>query len=227
MLRWFVMFAVVTTMAAGCYSVRHIPIEQSATLKIAGKEVVVVKRPMPDFVAMTSGKVGAGAMFGAIGGAIAGASMVSAGNSLIHENGIPDPAYAIGEELARSMEVKYGTKYVGVGNSVIDDDETSAVASAYKTVPLALDVKTLHWGFGYFPTSWSKYRVIYNSRLRLIDTSTGNVIVEGGCVSNPEETDDAPTYDELVGNGANRLIVEIKKMVQYCVQRFSSKYLGM
>lgn len=217
----------VATMISGCASVRHIPIEQSAISKIAGKEVVVVKRPMPDFGAMTPGKAAVGSLFGAIGGAVAGASMVSAGNSLVQENGIPDPAYDIAEELARSMEAKYGTKHAEVGSSIISDDEPSSVAAAYKTIPLALDIKTFMWGFAYFPTSWDKYRILYSARLRLIDTSTANVIAEGYCSSVPEKTDGAPTYDELVGNGASRLTAEINKAARYCVQQFSSKSLGM
>ena len=172
---------------------------------------------------------GVGSLFGAIGAAVvvAVASTASAGNSLVRENGIPDPAYEIAEELARSMEAKYGTKYAGIGSSIISGDEASSVAAAYKTTPLALDVKTLNWGFVYFPTDWSKFRVRYSASLRLIDTITANVIAEGDCSSAPEKTDDSPTYDELVGNGASRLMAEIKKAARYCVQQFSSKYLGM
>jgi hypothetical protein len=220
MLRPLSIFVVVATMISGCVSIKHIPIEQSAISKIKGKEVIVVKRPIPNFAAMTPGK----AAFGGIGLAF----MVSAGNSLIQENGISDPAYEIAEELARSMEAKYGTKYAGIGSNIISDDEVASVVAAYKTVPLALDVKTLRWDFIYFPTSWSKYRVHYYARLRLIDTSMSNVIAEGDCSSiTPEKTDDAPTYDELVGNGAIRLVAELKKAARYCVQEFSSKYLGM
>jgi len=153
--------------------------------------------------------------------------MISAGNSLIQENGVPDPAYAIGEELAQLMESKYDTKYVGVGSSVVDDDEVASVEVAYKEIPLALDVMTYNWGFAYFPMSWSEYRVFYNARLRLIDTSTASIIAEGSCTTESEETDNPPTYDDLVGNRASGLMAELKKLSRDCAQQFSTKYLNM
>lgn len=216
MLKCFGVSVMVAAMISGCASAKHIPIEQSSISKIAGKEVVVVKHPMPDFYATTPGKA-------VIGGLVGATSMVIAGNSLVQKNSIPDPAYQIAEELARSMEMKYGIKYMGVGSNIISDEEVSSVAAAYKDTPLALDVKTLNWGFSIFPTSWNRYRVIYKARLRLIDTNDANVIVEGDCSIAPERKDDSPTYDELIVNDAIRLKVEIKKAARYCVQQFSSK----
>ena len=129
----------------GCVSVKDIPLDQRAIPKITGQDVVVVKRPLPDFSAMTAGKISAGALFGPLGGAVAGAAMISAGNELVKEHAIDDPAYAIAEELARSLAARYGIRSVGVGTGVVSDNDASSVAATYKTAPLALDVKTLQW----------------------------------------------------------------------------------
>jgi hypothetical protein len=227
MLRRFGIFVLAAITVSACTSIRDVPLERSDVSKIEGKEIAIVKRPMPDFGAMTADKMAAAGMFGAIGGAIAGAATISAGNSLVRENHIPDPAYEIAEEIAHSMEAKYGAKYAGIGSSVITDDEPSSVSTAYKAVPLALDVKTYNWGFTYFPMSWNTYRVVYHSRLRLIDTNTAVVMAEGGCSRVPEKTDDAPTYDQLIENGASRLKAEIEKAARFCAAQFSAKYLGM
>ena len=69
---------------------------------------------------------------------------------------------------------------------------------------------------------------MYNAHLRLIDTSTASVIVEGACYRViPETTDNAPTYDELTENDANRLKTEIMRAAKTCIQQFSSKYFNL
>jgi len=210
----------------GCVSVKDTPLDQRAIPKITGQDVVVVKRPLPDFSAMTAGKISAGALFGPLGGAVAGAAMISAGNELVKEHAVDDPAYAIAEELARSLAARYGIRSVGVGTGVVSDNDASSVAATYKTAPLALDVKTLHWGFMYFSSNWARYRVVYRARMRLISTTTADVIAEGGCASYPEKSDEAPTYDELLGNGASRLKAELAKAAQFCTREFLTKYPG-
>jgi hypothetical protein len=54
--------------------------------------LVVTTSDRPDFAAMTAGK----AMFGMVGAF----AMISAGNKVIRENNVEDPAHYIGSELA-------------------------------------------------------------------------------------------------------------------------------
>src|SRR5262249_22540626 len=109
--RLLVLVALAVT-CTGCVSVKDTPLDQRAIPKITGQDVVVVKRPLPDFGAMTAGKISAGALFGPLGGAVAGAAMISAGNELVKEHAIDDPAYAIAEELARSLAASSGIRSV-------------------------------------------------------------------------------------------------------------------
>lgn len=208
----------------GCASINQMPLEKDSLLGL-GKEVVVVKRAMPDFKAVQS--VMAAALFGPLGTLASSPSQYEAGNSLIKQNGISDPAYGISDVLARSMETKYQVRYKGVGSAVVNSDEVSSIANAYKDTPLALDVKTTYWAFAPLPFDFGKYRVVYQARLRLVDTKNTKVIAEGTCSSVPEKTDVAPTYEQLVADGASRIKSELEKASQYCALDFSSKYLGM
>ena len=140
---------------------------------------------------------------------------------------IQDSAYEIAEEIARLMASHHGIKYVGITSSVISEDDVSLISAEYKSFPLVLDLKTLNWGLLYFSPSSDRYRVFYLARLRLIDTSSKNVIAEGLCRSVPELTDDAPSYEELLESGAGRLKTEIDKALRFCVAELSSKSLGM
>jgi hypothetical protein len=216
-----------TLIVNGCVAVRDLPIDQSVIPTLRGKSVITVKRTMPGFSAMTADKMAAGSLFGAIGGAVAGASMIRSGNTLVKENNISDPAYEIAERIARAMETKYGITYTGISKAEVADDDISKLAALYKTNSFVLDVRTVNWGFLYYPLYWTKYRVIYAARMRLIDTNSAGVVAEGGCYRLPDKIDTAPTYEELLENSANRLKSEIEDAVIDCAREFSTTYLGM
>jgi hypothetical protein len=212
---------------SSCVSIRDIPLDQHAISTIKGKELIVIKRPTPDFKAMTRKNMLAGPLIPIFGDLVKRALIKSLGDSIVQEHDIQDSAYEIAEEIARLMASHYGIKYVGVTSSVIGEDDVSLISAEYKSFPLVLDLKTLNWGLLYFTPSSDRYRVFYLARLRLIDTSSKNVIAEGLCRSVLELTDDAPSYEELLESGAGRLKTEIDKAIRFCVAELSSKSLGM
>ncbi len=124
------------------------------------------------------------------------------------------------------MNAKYGLVYMGVGQNIITDDDVLSIAKAYSGSPLAIDVKTTHWGFIPF-SSGRGYGVVYRARFKLIDTKNAKVIAEGGCSSIPEEPTEPPAYDELVENGAARIKAELKKASQGCIHELATTYLRM
>lgn len=68
----------------GCVSTQTASIANDNASAPHGKSIVVAKRVKPDFGAMTAGKV----LFGLIGAA----AMISAGNKIVADNHIDDPA---------------------------------------------------------------------------------------------------------------------------------------
>src|SRR5262249_40419206 len=101
------------------------------------------------------------------------------------------------------------------------------VARASSGVDLLLDVRTLSWGFAYLPTTWNRYRVRYSARLRLFDMKTARVLAEGGCRRSSDETPDAPSYEELLANGAQRLKAELRSAAELCLGEFRAKTLSL
>src|SRR5688572_25120486 len=192
--------------------------EASSADALRGKEVALAERKRPDFTAMTADK----AAFGAIGAA----AMISTGNDLVKQHGIEDPAVYIGESLASALGSRYSIRRSPKGAPVLTD-EAADLAKAASGVDLALDVRTLGWAFAYYPTSWARYRVIYNARLRLVDTKTGKVLAEGLCARAPEQTTASPSYNELLANNAERLKQELRAAADYCVSEFKTKTLAL
>ncbi len=205
----------------GCVAVRHAPLPESEASRLGGKVVQRSVYPTPDFAAYTAGK----AAFGVVGAAL----VIKAGNDVVRENAVDDPALRIGQELVGALAERRGLKVLQTEPTVSKSDDIGALSSSYADADLILDVKTLNWMFIYFPTDWSHYRVVYSARLRLIDRSRQRVIAEDVCAYKPEyaDTKKAPTREELVANGAAGLKQELAKAADYCLAAFRANAFGM
>jgi hypothetical protein len=197
---------------AGCVSVEHIPLATDAAQTLRGREVAVASREQPDFVAMTAARA-------AIGGLIGAAVMAEGGRRVVENNNIQDPAHTIAQAIAAELRDAHQLRLAGSAISV-DSDDVAKIAKENAGGDLLIDVRTISWGYSYFPTTWNRYRVFYSARLRLIDLKNAKVIAEGFCSRMPEETPDAPTGDELLANGAEVLKRELKTAADTCIEHY-------
>ncbi|MET4693035.1 hypothetical protein [Endozoicomonas lisbonensis] len=109
-----------------------------------------------------------------------------------------------------------------MGKVITDSSDVNTVSSLYNNSDYILDIQKVNWSFVYFPTDWNNYRVIYTSKLRLIDSRRSKVIAEGFCSRIPVESDSAPSYDELLKNKAEGLKKELELAARYCIQEFKT-----
>lgn len=209
--------ALLSCALAGCVSTKTIGVAPNVLDKYHGDTVAVTHRSEGGFLAQTSGK----AMFGAIG-AIA---MIHAGNEIIHEDQVPDPVTSIEQALQADLVRENGMRSVDINVST-DTTDASKLASQYQNADLLLDVYTTYWGFLYFPTNWTHYKVLYTARMRLIDTKTSKVLATGFCSRKPESSpSEAPTYAELLGDHGALLKKDLAQAAQTCAQQFGQKVL--
>ena len=145
---------------------------------------------------------------------------ISAGNELIKSNGVEDPALRISEALTVSLLEKYRLEpKLSSGEST--GESIQQVVGAAPTADVIMDVRTLGWRFGYFPSNWGTYYVAYAAKARLVDVKTKTVIAESVCATpRPEKTDKSPSYDALVDNGASGLKKELMAIADQCVSKF-------
>jgi hypothetical protein len=99
-MRYAIVLVSAASLLAACVSTRTTQIARSGSDRWAGKTVVLTARPTASFVAMTAGK----AAFGLVGVL----AMIEAGNALVTENGIEDPAPLLGQALLNSAQSHYG-----------------------------------------------------------------------------------------------------------------------
>ncbi len=90
------------TILSGCVSTKNIQISQQNLKQLNPNNVALTTREKPSFSAMTAGK----AMFALVGAA----AMIAAGNEIVEENNIEDPASYIQSELAKELMRSYSFK---------------------------------------------------------------------------------------------------------------------
>jgi hypothetical protein len=204
-------------MIVGCVSIKHVPISQQTAVTLSGKVLQNSLYKKPDFAAYTFVKAGLG-LIGAL-------AIISEGNDIIEKNSVEDPANYISEQLGLTLSEKYGVSILHVEPVISVSDDLNELLKTYSQTNLLLDVRTFLWAFWYFPTDWNNYRIQYTARLRLIDTQKREIIAEEFCRYLPEynNTEDAPSYNELVDNNATGLKSELRKAADYCIEFFKKE----
>lgn len=197
------------SLMTGCVSVKHAPLTKDASAALQGASLSATQYPTPDFSAMTAGK----ASFALVGAA----AMISAGNKIVKENNIPDPALAIRDGLIKKLEATRNIQVVATATNLVKKDDIKSLVANYQGADFLLDIKTINWMFSYYPTDWTHYRVIYNARLRLIDTKTSRVIAETMCQTVQGDDNNPPTHDQLLENNASLLKDYLSKGASQCV----------
>lgn len=192
----------------GCVSVSHMPLTKEASAQLQGKSVSLTQYPTPDFTAFTAGKA-AFAVVGAV-------AMIAEGNSIVKENGIADPAVAIGKGLGEKLSTLRGAS-VQTATKTAEDDGVPVLLATYPGSQYLLDVKTMAWMFNYYPSDWAHYKVTYNARLRLIDAGSKEVVAETMCKTVQGDDANPPTKEMLLENQAALLKSYLDKAATACV----------
>jgi hypothetical protein len=218
-MRALVISALSIALVSGCTTINKQALAPASTTLLQNQTVTQTVRKKPDFAAFTV----ANATFGLVGALAA----ISKGNDIIALNRIDDPADAIAAGLSQALSAKHGTRVAAPPIAINDDDAKQIAATAKGKARFVVDVQTINWGFNYFPTDWTHYRVHYSGKARLIDVETNAVIAEGGCGQMPESNANAPTYDEMMANSAARLRKELGRSVALCIRSLNKEMFAL
>ncbi|MBB4130436.1 hypothetical protein [Xanthomonas sp. 3075] len=202
----------------GCVSHKLVKADLAELERSKANKITVTRHEVPTFVATTA----ANASFGLIGVAVA----VSAGNAIVRENRVEDPADHISLHLAQALSTQLEVPVVQ-GRSIKPTSSAAEMAKMFPDGGLVLDVQTTNWSSAYFPTDWNNYRVIYVAKLQLFDTVKKSKVAEGLCVRLPEYRADAPSYKQLLANQAADLKMRLRRSADGCIQEFGDKVLGI
>lgn len=200
----------------GCVSTKSIPIDQSTASNLRDKTLALSASDKPDFAATTAGKATFGLM-----GALA---MIDAGNRIVDEYDIADPAIFLAEEMSKVIKDR-NLVTVKMPVHATNENDVKVLANEHAESDFLLDVRTVNWGYSYFPMDWNNYAVNYSAKVRLIETAKAEIRAEAFCGYVDERHDDSPSHDELLENQAERLKEELHVAATECLAILRSKLL--
>lgn len=153
----------------------------------------------------------------------------------MRENAITDPLPHTSEQLRDDLQARYDLKIARQSLYVSDDDDATQIAAKHPGADLVLDVRTEQLSLepfimDPFPREVPKYRLRYSVSWRLIDARVvhaidgkkGLGVARDRCDFAPKDAHGAPTYDEMLADGARRLKHELEVAEQTCAEQFRS-----
>jgi hypothetical protein len=158
------------------------------------------------FLAQTFGRTATG-LVGAV-------VMAGAGQQIVEENHILDPAAAIATHLMTGLAKKYQL------SPRRPRPRLPSGAVVRWDTDLYLQVTTESWGITYFADDWDHFRVRYEASVELHDSNDGRVLAQGQCLSLPESSKGAPSYEQMLGNQAFVLKKYLEDAVAFCSGKF-------
>jgi hypothetical protein len=186
------------------------PLSAESGAAMANKVVVVTRHEKPSFVAMTAGKAGFG-LFGA-------AAMISAGNKIVAENEIADPADILEHELVPLVAKHYGFRLKDGPSPVVKPTKPKDIAKTQADGDYILDLQSIGWQFAYYPTEWAHYWTAYSVHVQLFERGSGKLLSDVFCNANNNKHASPPSHDALLADRAQLLKDAEASHAWFCVQ---------
>jgi hypothetical protein len=211
-----ILAAAISLVLSACGTPPARPIDSKLAAGMKDQSLVYVTRAKPHFNVLTPGA----AAFGVIGAL----ATMDKGNSLVAADGIEDPAASISRALAQALATSRGA-VIQATPLQAGPEAVEALKTGNATARFVLDVQTRSWGYSYFPTDWTHYRVMYVAKAVLFDTQSRTVVAEATCKRIPDSNANAPREEELVANSSARLKSELATAAEECVKTLKSEML--
>ena len=176
------------------------------TAKIFKKKRVAIETGgMPDFRAK---EPTTGIMVGGVAGQLAAGKV---GNEIVANNAVPNPSQQVGEAILASLGPRHNMRQA-----------PSRLAS-----DLVIEINTYDWTIATFAQDPNRYYIVFSAIARMKDPGSEQVLGQTTCKNIVTDTpaEAAPTYQEMMANGAARLKAEMLQVTKKCADQIVSKSL--
>ena len=210
-----------SSVLVGCAG-KTIPLSDYGVDELQGKSITSTTRENSRFLAGTFSKL----VVPLVGSRLA----FNAGDRIIEDNDIDDPTNYISQQILTTLSVEHNLNIVNINQEHFNTprNSVSKISEQYKMADYVLDIMNVGWGFMHFPTNYTRYKVGYLVKLRLINTKNRQVVALGYCnFESPDKLYDAPSYYELLRNKAERLKTELKMATNHCIDDLKRNVLGI
>jgi hypothetical protein len=210
--------ALVSVAAAAKDKDKVTALPSGAGAALNGKVLAVTRHKKADFSAMTAGK----ATFALLGGA----AMIVAGNRIVEENEIADPADILEKELAPAVARHYGMTLKSGSGLLVDGHKPKEIVAVQPDADYVLDLQSNTWMFAYYPTDWNTYWIGYGVQASLLDKS-GKQLAKMACYSDTNKHPKSPGKDAMLANNAQVLKDVTASLGWSCLHRIASKEFAL
>lgn len=186
-----------------------IPLMPADAAALKDKTVALTLHETADFGAMTAGKAGFG-VFGVL-------AMFKAGNDMVRENQIADPALLVREHLAAGLQNAYGARLLAPDAAATKAKKPKQIAALHPEADYVLDVDSVGWGYLYFPTDWNNYHVGYSVKVQLV-AKDGRAVSSAVCSADSKAEKEPPKREQLLADGARMVKDYTTALGWNCVQ---------
>ncbi|MEK7237779.1 MAG: hypothetical protein AAB242_14210 [Nitrospirota bacterium] len=195
------------------------------------QEIVAIHYSPSPFAAQTPevrNAASAGMLFGAIGGAIAGAVQAGeakqVGSQLVRDYGLEDPILKIKRSFLDAISRSSNLDNLNsVQEALVDDDRASLRKKFQKD--FVFDFKTTAWSLNPLPLSPNSYRVQYSGRARLLSFPEGKIEWQGECEADGKIENSAPTLLQLVANSGAILKSQLDSASDACSDQLERQFV--
>jgi hypothetical protein len=191
----------------------------SASSALSGKVLAVTRHKKADFTAFTAGK----ATFALLG---AGA-MIVAGNKIVEENQISDPADIFESELAPALAKKFGMTLKSGSGLLVNGNKPKEIIAVQADADYVLDLQSNGWNFAYYPTDWNTYWIGYAVQASLFDAKSGKQLSKMACYTDTQKHPKSPMKDEMLANSAQLLKNVTASLGWKCLDRVAKQEFGL
>jgi hypothetical protein len=157
---------------------------------------------------------------------------------LLRQDGIADPAMTVSADLVAAVSRHYGSRDAGPVPAPEASSTSASAAVSQATEPqasgFALRVSTTHWELKSVSSNpvhilygVSHYGIYYDAKFQLTDRRDGSLLAAGDCDVGPGATDPAPTYDEALADGGQKLGEMLQAAAHQCALQMEEDYLGI
>ena len=139
--------------------------------------------------------------------------------------GLTDPARTVQDRFTAALAFELGLSSLRLAEETAAGDGLDDLHQAFGT-GVVLDLKTIHWGLSPDPTLWTRYRLEYAARARLVRVEAATVVWQGVCDASEREAEGGATLGELTADDAERLTEKFRDAAQACADELLGQILG-
>jgi hypothetical protein len=152
--------------------------------------------------------------------------MIVAGNRIIEENEIADPADILERELAPAVAGHYGMTLKSGSGLLIDGNKPKDIVAVQSDADYVLDLQSNRWLFAYYPTDWNTYWIGYGVQASLFDRS-GKQLAKMACYTDTNKHPKSPSKDAMLANKGQVLKDVTASLGWVCLHRIASKEFAL